>query len=219
MALLSTAEYNQFTRFASADLPAPTKEQLTKIRFIAADNTVGRSLMTWSRKALESIAKKLVGMPFTINHDWDNIAESKGVIFDAKLYEIQEVPKFLIDNYALKDNTAIVNKQGWTPVVISVAFYDGDEILEQLAIGSGSKVSIGGFGPVTDILCPLCNCSFYNRDICSHVPPSPWYRTGENTAPYTVREDVEDMGECSLVLIPNSPSATIIDNRLASLFE
>lgn len=217
--LLSQEEYQIYLKYVPDGIEPIAREELEKVRFIAADNTIGRSLMTWSRKALESIATRLVGMPFTVDHDWYNVTRSIGIIFAAEVVEAASIPKSMIDNYAFSDNKSIIAKNGWTPVVMSVAIpKSNSEVIEQLATGSASKVSIGGF-KVTEIWCPLCNCSFHNRGICSHVPPSPWYSNGENTAPYTIRQDTVDMGECSLVLIPNSPSATIVTASLAKLID
>jgi hypothetical protein len=215
---LSSRDYRKYLKFASADLTPPTAEELTMARFIFADNLIGRSQMTWAIEALDSIAERLIGMPFTVNHDWDEVEDVQGVIYDATRLELSEAPSKFVNNYAAVLNKKIIRKEGWMPVVGKVAFRGGSQILEQLAMGAGNKVSIGGFR-ITDIWCPTCNCSFNDRTICTHVPPHPWYEDSENTAPYTIRKDVCDMGECSLVLIPNAPSAGAITNDIADYFK
>lgn len=211
-------DYQKYLKFASADLEPPSAESLVCLRFIFADNLVGRSLKTWSTKALDSIAQRLPGMPFTLDHNWDEVDEVRGTIYDAVRMQFDTAPDKFINNYAKADNKAIIKRDGWQPVVGKVALRGDSDTLNQIAMGTGNKVSIGGF-EVTDIWCPLCNCSFYDREICTHVPPSPWYEGDENTAPYTIREDVCDMGEASLVLIPNAPSAGAITNDIASYFK
>jgi hypothetical protein len=222
------SDYDKIISFGSADTPAPAIEDLEVFRFIAADNTIGRSDKTWSNGALRSIAARLVGMPFTTDHDWSEIEDSFAVVFKSKVFELNDVPKSIIDNYAYAENKKIIEAQGWTPVVIWMATYteayaianqieDVIRFYQQVKIGAAGKVSIGGFD-YNDILCPLCNVSFTDRTVCSHTPPEYYWEEDENTAPYTIRDKVTDMGEISMVLIPNSPSCSMITNGLAPLF-
>jgi hypothetical protein len=216
--MISKADYKKVVEYGAADLPAVPIEQITAIRVLFADNLVGRSQMTWDADALDSMARLLPGCPFTVNHDWYDIDKTQGVIYDAKRLTLPAAPEKFLTDYAKDLNKQIIAKDGWMPIVGKVALFDGSEMLEKLSLGSAGKVSIGGFR-VTEIWCPLCKCSFHNRDICSHVPPSPWYDNSEQTAPYTVRKDVCDMGETSLVLIPNAPSAGVITNDISRYFE
>jgi hypothetical protein len=224
---LSYRDYQKYQKFASADLPAPAAENMVCMRFIFCDNLVGRSQMTWDKMALDSIAERLQGMPFTVNHDWDDVAEAHGVIFETRRLDLAAAPPKFTNNYAEKLNKGIIKKDGWMPVVGKVAFeLDADSemgeqvaaTLQRLAMGAGNKVSIGGFN-VTDIWCPVCDCSFQDRTVCSHSIPHPWWMDTDATAPYAIRKDVDDMGEASLVLIPNAPSAGAITNDIAEYFK
>lgn len=215
---LAYRDYQKYLKYASADLAPPAAEGLVMVRFVFADNLIGRSQMSWDVQALDSIAKRLVGMPFTTDHDWDEVEEAQGVVFDAVRLQCPDAPSKFTDNYASKLNKAIIKQDGWTPVVGKVAFLADAEILGQIALGTGNKVSIGGFR-TTDIWCPMCCCSFNDRSTCEHVPPSPFYESADNTAPYIIRKDVCDMGEASLVLIPNAPSAGAITNDIVDYFK
>jgi hypothetical protein len=224
---LSYRDYQKYLKFASADLPAPKQENLVMMRFIFADNLIGRSQMAWHPDALDSIAKRLIGMPFTVNHDWDEVGEAHGVIYDAQRMSFPDAPQKFTNNYAEKLNKGIIKSDGWLPVAGKVAFQlepgtdlgeETAETLNRLALGTGNKVSIGGFR-TTEIWCPLCQCPFEDRTICGHLPPSPWYEDTDVTAPYTIRKDINDMGEASLVLIPNAPSAGAITNDIAEYFK
>jgi hypothetical protein len=222
------SDYDKIISFGSADIPSPRIEDIEVFRFIVADNTIGRSNKTWSRGALDSIASRLVGMPHTEDHNWNEVCEAFAIAFKSKVYELDDIPKSMIDNYAYAENKKIIQAQGWTPAVVWVGTYteacaianemeDLIEFYSQIRLGVGGKVSIGGFD-FNDIICPLCNVSFTDRTVCSHTPPEYCWEEDENTAPYMIRDKVTDMGELSRVLIPNSPSCSMITNALAPLF-
>jgi hypothetical protein len=157
-------------------------------------------------------------MPFTVNHDWNEVEEALGVVIDAQRLSLETAPDKFVNNYAKKSNRSILKADGWMPVAGKVVFRNDNEILDQLSMGMGNKVSIGGFN-VTDYWCPICRVSFEDRSVCSHVPPSMWYEDTDKTMPYIVRKDVDDMGEVSLCLIPNAPSCGAITNDIAEYFK
>ena len=214
--ILSEADYKKVLKYGAADLTPPDREALASFRVIFADNLVGRSQMTWAHDALKSIASRLPGCPFTVDHDWEEVSKTIGVIYDATVLGLPSAPDKFIDTHAADINREIIKKDGYKPVIGKVAIYDGDEALAMLSIGGGTKVSIGGFR-VTDLWCPICDTSFFD-EACPHVPPSPWYEDDEDTAPYAIRVDTTDMGETSLVLIPNAPGAGVVTNDIAEFF-
>ena len=216
MSELTADDYKKVLLHGSADLKSPRSGDLESIRIIFTDNMIGRSYRTWDREALDSMAELLPGCPFTVDHDWDDIKSAVGVIYDAKVLDLKTIPNKFIGKLTPELNRKILSDDGWMPLVGKIAVYKDSCIIEQLALGSAGKVSIGGFN-VTSIWCPLCKCDFADDD-CPHNAPSPWYEADENTAPYIIRKTNNDMGETSFVLIPNAPNAGMITNDIASFF-
>nr|WFD61482.1 MAG: hypothetical protein [uncultured cyanophage] len=65
-----------------------------------------------------------------------------------------------------------------------------------------------GYFTIEDLWCPLCDCSFYDA-ACPHLIPSLVEPDTEITAPFYIRKGSKDLGEVSLVLIPNLPGAKV----------
>jgi hypothetical protein len=212
-------QYRKISEFLSADLEHPGPDDYEIVRFIASDNLLTRSFAKWDLPELANLAKLLPGCTFTLDHDWDSVGKIQGLIFDSYVQELTPDP--LVVNAADngKTNKKIIKSEGYFGTIIEVAFPSFGEILSHLRYGVARFVSIGGF-LFKDRICPLCEVSFDDPS-CPHIIPDPWWGffpgaivDGLEVAPYFVRSQLLDVGEVSLVLIPNLPGAKILSKQL-----
>lgn len=187
-------------------------EEVAIASFVMADNLVNRSLGKWIKKDLAILANLAIGLPFTLDHDWDSVEKSQGVIFDGRLVQ-KDGDRRLLDragNYKL--NQDVVASEGHWQAIVDVAFPSYSRAIPALRFGQAGAVSAGGFG-YKDYWCPICNTSF-NDENCPHGIPEPQrgltFEYDNRIAPYYIRKDVYDLGEISLVLIGNLPNAGIV---------
>jgi hypothetical protein len=181
--------------------------QVVVVEITAADNLMNRGRGKWSKDSLLKLAMLAPGITVTLDHDWENINKVQGRVFDAK-YEEEEPP----DNELAKAgnfelNSWIVGDEGYAKLELKAIIPVDSPILESLWLGTISYVSLGNF-TIEDLWCPLCDCSFYD-DKCPHLIPSLVESDTEITAPFYIRKGSKDLGEVSLVLIPNLPGAKV----------
>ena len=199
--------------FGSAALSLVTAAEIEVVPFIATDNLIARSRTKWALPALESIATLLVGRSFMLDHDWEEVENITGLVFQAEVLHLNQIPQ---EYLRPKGNQELFIKEGYHPVLAWVAFPRTSSLLSGLQLGALQNVSIGYF-VVDELICPHCEVSFWDAD-CPHVPPSNWWRDGISTAAYAIRPDTSDMGELSLVSIPDVPGAQMILNKYADLY-
>ncbi len=184
------------------------------IPWIATDNLVARSLTKWALPALETIARLLPGLPFELNHDWESIEKITGLVFEAKVLALNQIPAELLQH---PHNERIFQTEGYHPIICNVAFPKTSTLLAGIQLGALASVSIGGFRP-TEYICPYCNIPFDDPE-CPHFPPAWWRDESAYTAPYIIRADTSDLGELSLVTIPDVPGAKTILNKYKDLYQ
>lgn len=202
--------------------PHPTPEEMEKIKkwsnaephqivvieITAADNLMNRSRGKWSLDSLRSLAMLAPGITLTLDHDWENISKVQGRVFDAEFESEEETPFEELTKAGNFDlNRWIVADEGYAKLELKAFISVDSPILESLWLGTISYVSLGQF-TIEDIWCPLCDCSFYD-DKCPHLIPSVHESDTELTAPFYIRKGSKDLGEVSLVLIPNLPGAKV----------
>lgn len=206
---------NQYT---PANLPPVTADEVIVIHFVAADNLVNRGKGKWHISAMSELTDLLPGLPFTLDHDWDEVGKTQGIVFEAWAGKYAEAPSWALDRAGNRElNQKIVAAEGYLTVECNVYFPLRSEFVEGLRLGLFNGVSMGGF-TYTDILCPLCDDSF-NSKHCPHYAPSPWDDFGdEETAPYYIRYEVTDLLELSQVLAPNLPAAGLVRRYQAPAF-
>jgi hypothetical protein len=197
----------------SAALPQVSSDDLEIIPFIATDNLVARSLTKWALPALDTIAKLLPGLPFQLNHNWSEIGTITGLVFEAKVLALNQIPAELLQ---YPHNDHIFQTEGYYPIIAHIAFPKTSTLLAGIQLGALTTVSIGGFKP-TAYHCPWCNVPFDDPE-CPHVPPAWWRDDSTYTAPYIIRADTSDLGELSLVTIPDVPGAKTILNKYKDLY-
>ncbi len=176
---------------------------------VATDNLISRSKSKWHKDALAQLAELAIGISFTADHDWSNVDKTMGRVFAAKVVRCDSAPADLLDRCGEKTNNlqAIKDDGGYFTLEFDV-FLDLNSLAARaIRYGIISAVSIGGFD-YTDVHCPLCNTSFFDKQ-CPHGVPDSWYCEDEDMAPYYERKDVIDLGEISAVLIGNIPGAGI----------
>lgn len=199
-------------QFIPAGQPSMTVSDVVTVPFVAADNLVNRSLDCWSVESLKSMAKMLPGLPMTLDHDWGDTSKEWGRIYSAECIRSQSAPDAAIDRAGnSKSNRSIVAKDGFYQVIFEVFAPVDSPVVKALKRGHAGGVSTGGF-QFTDYHCPLCNTTFYD-DRCPHVPPDRWLGVTDDdpdVAPYAIRVGLFDIGEVSIVTLPNLPNAGIL---------
>jgi hypothetical protein len=177
---------------------------------VATDNLVSRSKSKWHKEAFPQLAELIVGLPFTLDHDWDEVEKVIGRVFAARVKKYPTAPDRILNacGEKLSNLQAIKADGGYLTCECDVFIQIDSPAVQAIKLGKLDRVSIGGFD-YNDLWCPLCDCSFFNK-ACAHGAPDPWSdRDDENIAPYYERKDAYDLGEISAVLIPNVPGAGI----------
>lgn len=193
--------------------PLPADELVT-VRIRAADNLLNRGLGKWGREELDSLAAMLPGCPLLTDHDWDSVDKIVGKVFDAHVRVGDASGPYVAQamNRAggFDTNRKIVAREGFAELLVDCYLRDFHPAVERVLSGEWSHVSTGGFRH-KDVWCPICDTSFLDES-CPHMIPVPGMipRDGDNVAPYYIRKDVFDVGELSLVTIPNLPVAQVL---------
>jgi hypothetical protein len=199
-------------QFIPVGMPPMTVSDVVTIPFVAADNLVNRSLDCWDVASLRKMAQLLPGLPMTLDHDWDDTSKEWGRIYTAEFIRSQTPPECAIDRAGNANrNRQIIAKHGFNQVIFEVFAPTDSPVVKALKRGHSGGVSTGGF-QFTDYFCPICDTSFYD-DKCPHVPPDRWMGITEDdpdVAPYAVRVGLFDIGEVSIVTMPNLPNAGIL---------
>ena len=193
--------------------PALTADNTVTVPFVAADNLLNRGLDRWDMDSLAAMANLLPGLPCLLDHDWDDTSKEWGRIYSAELVRSRLAPDGALNRAGNFDqNRQIVNKEGFAQVVFEVFTAPDSPVVRALLRGHSGNISTGGFR-FTDYVCPTCNTSFSDAE-CPHIPPYPMWGIypdeEEGVAPYAIRTGLFDMGEASIVTIPNLPNAGVI---------
>lgn len=183
------------------------------VPFVAADNLVNRSLDRWDLDSLQKMADLFPGLPMLLDHDWSDVGKVWGKIFESTYEHFSSAPRDSINaaNNG-KLNRQVVKDEGFGQVVAKAFSSPMNPVVQAIQNGFIGKVSSGGF-EFKDYHCPLCKTSFRDES-CPHYPPDKyWGITADNdpdVAPYAIRVGLSDMGELSVVTIPNLPNAGVI---------
>jgi hypothetical protein len=196
---------NGITRLAAEDTMV--------VPFVAADNLLSRRLDRWSVDSLESMAQLLPGLPALLDHDWDDTSKEWGRIFAAEVVRSKTASDKILNQAGNREeNLKILRKEGYDQVVFQVFAATDSPVVRALRRGHSGKISTGAFR-FSDYWCPLCDTSFSDPE-CPHIPPFPAWGIypdeEEGVAPYATRMGLYDMGEASIVTVPNMPNAGII---------
>ena len=209
----------RLARYAPVGLEPLGADGVVVVHAIAADNFVNRGLGKWDVPSLKALAKMLPGLPFQANHDWYDVESVAGTILRAVTLQLENPPEWALDRAGNKalNKMAIERDGGYFATVTEMVVPTSMPILNTIRAGAFA-VSLGGFA-FSDFVCPLCDCSFF-EERCPHRIPDYFYREGdEQYAPFYIRSGVYDLGELSLVAIPNLPAAGILRAFQFSAFE
>lgn len=197
-------------RYQPRDTEPLTADEICFVEFVAADNLVNRSKSRWHPTALPQLTDLVPGLNLMLDHDWNEVGKNQGLCISAWLMRDVTAPIELIEAAGNgRHNRKIIEAEGYQSLHFDAAIRVNSPLMDALRYCEVQFISQGGF-EYQDIWCPLCDCS-YHDDACPHFLPSYWKdEDTKYTMPYYERKDVTDLGEISLVTIPNLPGARVV---------
>lgn len=194
---------------------AVSSDDLVVVKIRAADNLLTRDLSRWGKDALSELAALMPGVPLTLDHDWDEVSKHIGKVFAASVrvsdingpYTAEAINKAGNFNF----NRQIVADEGYVELVADCYLKDFNHACDRILSGEYSHVSQGGFR-YRDVGCPNCKTSFFDAGCPHRLREQGEFDPvdDDDIAPYYIRQDVFDMGELSVVSIPNLPMAQVL---------
>ena len=206
------AQLVKINRFVPSGMPPIQSHEVCIVSFIAADNLVNRGLGKWGLDELGLLTRLMLGLPLTLDHDWDEVSKVQSFIFDSRL--IKRNPDESVLNKAgnFDANRQIVGNEGFHQLEVDCAIEIATPAVNALRFGRLSNVSVGGF-VIEDIHCPVCKSS-YADEKCPHYAPDSANGLTNKRNPlvtqYYVRKGLKDAVELSIVLAGNLPGASVI---------
>lgn len=226
---MTKSEYEKLSLIGADSLEFPPIESIQSVRMVAIDNLVTRDQRQWGpsiiKSALDS-AMGLSGRPFILDHDWWDVDDIQGIIYDAKMLKLKAAPPQIKNTVFQQANDEIIAAEGYCPLVVSVAFFGYNTMLSGQALGALKSVSFGGNAVEIDLECPHDGLLFSDPK-CRYLPPSPWYdydpeyldKHGYSVADYATYVGSIWFAELSQVLIPNLPGAQVISREIADFYK
>jgi hypothetical protein len=191
------------------------EDEVVTFPFKIADNLVNRGFDKWDVPSLQRMAKLAPGLPFTQDHDWYQASKIWGTVYSAAVHRMDKPPPEVMDMAGLKrKNDLVVKDEGYVFVVAEVFAVPTNSVAAQLSSGIGGRVSTGKFR-FQDLHCPICSTP-YTDQACPHVPDVPWWKSDSQSnlvSPYSVRVGLYDLGEISIVVVPNLPAAGLLSGK------
>ena len=95
---LTKKQILKLNQFTPKGFPNPNPQNLTVIDFVVADNLVNRGRGKWREKDLVVLAKMLntMGVPHTLDHDWEDITKTQGLVIAGDILKNEKAPENLI---------------------------------------------------------------------------------------------------------------------------
>jgi len=192
-----------------------TADRFVSVPIMASHNLMSYSNGVWDTDSLEAMARQFPGKPAQLNHNWDDVQDSIGLIYDAFLLRSMDAPTHILNAADFFDiNRQIVAKDGFIGLIIMAAFPVESAAVDAIAQSRARGISTGGLTS-GEYGCPLCELSFEDAN-CPHIPPHPMllhlYGSDPdmNFAPYYVRQGFHTGIEVSLVVSGNLPGAEVL---------
>lgn len=206
-------ELQLINQYIPSGAPERTAADTVVLSFVAADNLLTRALDKWDIPSLEAMVNLTPGLPVSLNHAIRDVSLVWGKIFDSHYEHFSSAPGKAIDAAGNgKSNREIVKKEGFSQVIIDVFTTPNNPVFAAIQNGWVGKVSTGSF-EFSDLHCPECDVSFWDEK-CEHYPPDKWWGMTADKDPsvarYAIRVGLKDMGEVSIVSVPNLPNAGVI---------
>lgn len=219
------AKINQWRPRGSPEYDA---NELLTVPILASNNLLHSELMKWDLNAIESMVASYYGKDFMLNHDWMDVKQTFGFIYDAELWHIprlssQQVATLINLSPNPEVDKETLTKEGYYQVILYGAIEASHPIASEIRYRRKSDISVGGYFH-GDWICPLCQSSFSDK-ACKHYPPS-WLASmlvafgeiePEDVAPYYIRSGRMDSVEVSLVFAGACKEAGIISENLINL--
>ena len=197
-----------------------TADQFISVPMLASHNLMSFSNGVWDGASLEAMARLFPGKPAQLNHEWDEVEDCIGLLYDAFLVRSMDAPANILNASDFFDvNRQIVAKDGFVALIVMAAFPVESAVVDAIAQSRARGVSTGGL-TTGEYWCPTCNLSFErdpSREVnCHHAPPHPilLYLYGDDPsvefAPYYIRMGFHTAIEMSLVVSGNLPGAEVL---------
>lgn len=227
------------------NMGTPTADQLAKINtltgkdckasewyvvpFRASDNLVSRSIRKWHNNVLSQMQSQLVGRPLLVDHNWDEVEDSVGLIFDCKMSTSTNCPENIWNQPGKADlNRSIIAKEGYKCLyALACISSEMTAVIQGIESRRLNDCSTGGFLSGMRLICPNCThekgreISFTEQDkngeyTCPHLIPDQYtsmYDDGSHLelpyADYLELDGTFDGIELSLCNAGNLPAASV----------
>ena len=183
------------------------------ISILAADNLINRGLDKWDLPSLQKMVDLAPGLPAMLDHDWNDVSKVWGKVFSAHYEHKDRAPSAAMDMAGYgKLNRRVIREEGYGAAIFDIFSRPTHPVMMAIKDGYIGKVSTGGF-EFEDFYCPECKTSFQHEDCPHFIPDKYWGETHDKNpqvAPYAIRTGLSDLGEVSIVTIPNLPNAGVI---------
>lgn len=215
--MLDQATLDKINCYKPVNAPDYSDGDVSTFSILASNNLLHSSMFQWDLQSLKTMANTYPGKPLMLNHDWENVLNQVGMIYDAQLlhypnpspdirsYFLAISPNKAIDN-------AIMDKEGIYQLVCQCMTETSHPITNDLMYGRKIYASIGGLSTGA-MVCPLCQTSFEHADCPHYIPSGPLTAVQQQqAAPYWIRGGYQTTMELSMVMSGNCPSAKVLNS-------
>lgn len=219
------AAINKWKPYGQADY---TASEILSVPILASTSMLRHDMTVWTEKTLQSMAATYPGESLMLNHDWEDVRQAIGFVYDADILRIPaggDTARNVILERSINTEVdeQIYDKQGFIAVVCYGAIAAESPAAGAIRYRQLSDVSTGGAMYNAKYICPLCGGDFGSDD--DHYPPTPWVKhmaeMGEIdpdlVAPFAWRDGWHDSFELSFVTVGNVPQASIFVEDLIKL--
>lgn len=230
------AAINQFRR---KGMPEFRSDEVVTIPWLASHSLLQYGQGAWTKEALAQMCYLAPGSPFELNHQWEDVSEIVGWIWDAQLVSIlpnqaqgmQAQLDEIMDASAgthHESNQDLIRRNGSVYLLFMQSCHKANSpFVDAVKYGSIRACSTGCIltGDGLNYICPTCTdsrgeyVSFDDED-CPHLMPSPflsWFVDTDNEevrkliAPYFLKHSVSTFIELSAVVAPGLPGARVLE--------
>lgn len=208
--------------------PEYVAQEVLSVPILASTSMLRRDMTVWTERALRSMTATYGGESLHLNHDWDDVKEAIGFVYDAEIIKIPAggmMAKNIILERSINSeiDEQVYDKQGFMGVVCYAAVAAESSASGAIRYRQLSDVSTGGLFNNVKYICPLCGGDFGPDD--EHYPPSAYAQylvdmgdlEPEQVAPFAWKDGWHESLELSFVTIGNVPQATIFTEDLIKL--
>lgn len=206
-------------------------EEWQVIPFKASDNLVSRSIRKWNDNVLNQMVTELKGRPLLIDHNWEEVEDSVGFIYDTFITQSSSCDELIWNQPGKAEkNKQIIAREGYKAVYCLAAISaDMQTVIQGIKVRRLNDCSTGGYLSQMKMICPNCTSekgrtvTFTEVDkndeyVCPHLIPSQYsemYDTSHEAeyqsymADYLELDGLFDGIELSIVQAGNLPAASV----------